>query len=125
MDRHNVGCSLDRLRLTRRCPGPCWGFSVLLKKMDGSAAPMLLPGILIQATAFTSPCDSSGLSSELSGVMNLCPADLDGRCYIFLSPGYKAYNECMLELAACLMQLDAFVYRGWIPCLAAHVILPQ
>ncbi|KAF2980497.1 hypothetical protein EK904_000601 [Melospiza melodia maxima] len=43
------------LRFTKSCPGSCWSLSVLLKKMDGSAAPLLLPGILIQATAFPYP----------------------------------------------------------------------
>lgn len=51
--RQNVVCSLDRLRFTKNYPEPCWSLSVVLEKMDGSAAPM--PGILIQSTAFPYP----------------------------------------------------------------------
>lgn len=72
--------------------------------MDGSAAPKLLLGILIQGTAFPSPCDSSDLLSELSGMMNLCPANLNGGCYIFVPwVGTRLVTGtcCMLIGAGC------------------------
>lgn len=109
-----------RLRFIRNGSGPCWSFSVLLKKRDGSAAPMLLPGILIQATAFPSPCNSSDLLPKLSGVMNFVSCHLQWRLLHLLSPGYTACNWHGFR-----NQLDAFVCRGCIPCLAAHVTLPQ
>lgn len=93
------------LRFIKICPGPCWSLSVLLKKMDGSAAPMLLPGILIQATAF--PYPAIALTSKLSGVMNFCIASLGGGCYIFCSlstrhvTGMGSGSCCMFNAVRC------------------------
>lgn len=104
VDRQNVR-SLDRLRFIKICPGPCWSLSVLLKKMDGSAEPMLLPVILIQATAF--PYPAIALTSKLSGVMDLCIASLGGGCNIFCSlstrhvTGMGSGSCCMFNAVRC------------------------